>query len=127
MANKRVHINDFEKILLKELEEWKDVTMNDIREKVDKHGKELKKKVVKDSPERSGDYLKSWRIRFEGLSTAHYKSLIYNKDHYRLTHLLEHGHLKRNGTDKTRKFPHLIENEEAQTKEFIKDVERLFE
>lgn len=126
MGRQRVHMNEFERVLLRELEEWRGVTMNDIEAKVQKHGKELKKRVQGESPERTGAYRKSWSVRFEGLKTAHYKSLIYNKKHYRLTHLLEHGHAKRDG-GRTKAFPHLLKNEEEVGKEFIEDVEKLFE
>ena len=47
------------------------------------------------SPKRTGHYAKGWQISAskDGL---HYR--IYNGTDYRLTHLLEHGHVIRNGT-----------------------------
>lgn len=47
------------------------------------------------SPKKTGDYAKGWQYSAseDGL---HYR--IYNGTEYRLTHLLEHGHVIRNGT-----------------------------
>lgn len=56
-------------------------------------------------------YSKSWDVK-ETDGTFFYRARIYNKKHYRLTHLLEYGHMTRNGTT-TRKFSHIkpIEND----------------
>lgn len=47
----------------------------------------------------SGDYAKGWKMQVEKgrLNTT---VTIYN-DHYSLPHLLEHGHVSRNGTGRT--------------------------
>lgn len=52
------------------------------------------------------------------------KATVYVKGkHYRLTHLLENGHLNRDGTTRSKEFPHIsIANEHAQKK-----VEKLLE
>ena len=126
MARKRVKVNEIEKYLLKPLEEWGELTMSDIRQKVDEYGDELVKQVKEDAPIRTGSYKKNWKVKHEGLNTAHYKALIYNKDHYRLTHLLEYGHVTRDGTKRTKAIPHLLKNEEKITKDFIDDIGRLF-
>lgn len=48
------------------------------------------------SPSRTGKYAKSWavkvgkRAKVGGTATV----IVHNKKHYRLTHLLEHGHAK---------------------------------
>lgn len=59
----------------------------------------------------SGAYAGSWvndEVKKKRLQTAR---VVHNEDHYRLTHLLENGHVIRNGTgrtfDKTGKYPHI--------------------
>lgn len=48
------------------------------------------------SPSRSGNYAKSWAYKQGAYSRLGgvRKTIIHNKKHYRLTHLLEHGHRK---------------------------------
>ena len=54
-----------------------------------------------------GDYKKSISDRQVKNQKGEYIKIVYSKaPHYRLTHLLEHGHLTRNGMKKTRAFPH---------------------
>ena len=64
-------------------------TVQEISEKVAREGAEMLKE---ESPKRYGDYAGSWTVKKVGKVFV-----IHNKDHYRLTHLLEKGHAKVNG------------------------------
>lgn len=44
------------------------------------------------SPKDHGDYARDWTYKRTGALSF----IVYNKDHYRLTHLLERGHVKAN-------------------------------
>lgn len=127
-GRKRIRINEVEEMLLKPLDDWGEVTRQDIHNLVDEYGEKLLALVKEDSPQRNGGgaYKKNWAIDHKGVDVVRFKSLIYNKKHYRLTHLLEYGHVTRDGKRRTEAIPHLHDNEQKVVKEFIKAMEELF-
>ena len=124
-GRKRIRVNEFEELMLQDLKDWGDVTKADVHELVEIYGQRLLKEVKRKSPDRTGAYAKSWRVKHSIVDGARFKHLIYNKDKFRLTHLLEHGHATKNG-GRTDKFPHLLETEVEINKEFTEAVKRLF-
>ncbi|MBP5431614.1 HK97 gp10 family phage protein [Ruminococcus sp.] len=70
-----------------------------------------------------GAYRRSWSYIIEK-SNGNINVTVYAKGkHYRLTHLLENGHLNRDGTTRSRAIPHIsTANDSAQQK-----VDRLLE
>ncbi len=62
--------------------------------------------------DKSGDYRKGWSTKAEAATLGIQKQIVYNKKHYRLTHLLEYGHAKPNG-GRVRAFPHIATVEEG--------------
>ena len=80
---------------------------------------EGKKKLKQTSPKRTGDYAKGWSVKKEIPARWSFKNTIHNKTEYRLTHLLENGHLKRNG-GRTKPIKHIQPVE----KQCIEDYER---
>ena len=85
-------------------------------------GKSAVKQLKSTSPKRYGKYAKSWAIKTEKEITQPNKQIIHNKKHYRLTHLLEHGHVKVGG-GRVEGKPHIGPAEEMVIKEFMAEVE----
>ena len=59
---------------------------------IDESSKETAKLLRKISPKRKGNYAKGWTVKKEDKLTR----IVHNKTHYRLTHLLENGHVIKN-------------------------------
>lgn len=102
----------------------------DIKEKISdsaiqiaKEGKEKLVNTKNTYKIRSGDYNKSWSVKSQK-GKDFVKATIYNKKHYRLTHLLECGHATRNGK-RTREFTHIAPVESYVTKKYQKECENI--
>lgn len=81
------------------------------------------------SPKDRGDYAKSWAIsKVKGRPGEPMKYIIHNKQHYRLTHLLEYGHLvKRDGKviGRAAAHPHIAKAETETVTKYLNDVEAI--
>lgn len=100
----------------------------DVRTKVDEakesNAKACLKAIKMNSPKgkRHGEYAKGWRIK-----RTSKKLVIHNATNYQLTHLLEHGHITRDGKDRTQEKPHIRPAEAITVRNFLLDVERAIE
>lgn len=89
---------------------------------------EIKEEVAKETvdhlkglnhPKLTGAYAKGWRIKKDGSALV-----IHNKTNYQLTHLLEKGHVNRDG-GRTEAIPHIGPAEEKAINEFISKTEKV--
>ena len=72
---------------------------------------------------RPGAYARSWRVKsIRSSITGNSVHTIYNDHHYRLTHLLEFGHVNRDGT-RAKKIVHIEPVNRRVCKEFERKVE----
>ena len=86
-------------------------------------GKNTAKKVRSLSPEKSGKYRRGWKVskeKYRGSFTV----TVHNKQ-YSLVHLLENGHLNRDGTSRARAVPHVApaqQDAERQVDELLQNL-----
>lgn len=97
---------------------------------VDKVGKEAVQKLKDTSPKKTGDYAKGWRLKRERGRNGINDVTIHNATEYRLTYLLENGHVIRNkkGTyGRTSGRKHIKPVEEYFNSEVVEEIERELE
>ena len=77
-----------------------------------------------------GAYAKSWKYSAIQQTRTVFKNVVHNAKHYRLTHLLEHGHANARGGGRTPAYPHIglaeqkaIEKLEEKMRQYINDVD----
>lgn len=77
----------------------------------------LRKAIQAEAPVKTGKQKKSWRITKEYLGGVDLKTVVHSTD-YRKVHLLENGHLTRNGKTRTRATHYVSSNAERIMKEY---------
>lgn len=88
------------------------VTVSIVEVVADNAREKLRSKSTGSFSDRTGRYRRGWRAELRK-GRIGVDATVYNKTDYRLTHLLEYGHIMRNGK-RSKPYPHIAEvNEEA--------------
>lgn len=111
--------------IMKNLTEYSQEVTDGIKKAEDETAKECRDNLKQDSPKKSGFYAGSWRVTVAYERTMEKRTVIHNKE-YRLTHLLENGHAKRNG-GRTKAYPHIKKNQEKANADFERRVREVLE
>lgn len=92
-----------------------------------KHAKSLAEKIRNDSPEDTGEYRNNWKSKNGKANDLKIENAIVYNDSptYRLTHLLEYGHLDING-NLVGKKPHIDRNMESEKQSFFNEMQEKF-
>lgn len=100
----------------------------DVDEIIEENSKELSRNINESAKKIWGaksKYAKDWAYKIKKDKNGKY-GVVYNKKHYRLTHLLEHGHVVWNGRKTKRTAPkqHISPNFATQKKKFIEEMSK---
>ena len=119
-------VDDLSKAIQKTLAEYEGVTVESMKAAVDKASKEAVRELKSSSPNRTGAYAKSWTSTKTKLTNKWaYEKTVYNKDHYRLTHLLEKGHKvvgAKNGRTRVDPIPHIEKVEKKAVETLVREM-----
>ena len=118
----KVSIDQLAAEIAKGLAEYSQDVVEKVNVSSERVGKAAVKQLKQTSPKRYGKYAKSWRVKTEQQYGQPNSLIIHNKDHYSLTHLLEHGHVKKSG-GRVEGKPHIRPAEEMVIREFMSEVE----
>lgn len=81
----------------------------------------LKKDIQADAPVKGGKLKKSWRVAKEYVGGIDLKAIVHSTD-FRKAHLLENGHLTRDGLTRTKPTYYVSSNAERIMKEYEETV-----
>lgn len=104
------------------LTEYTKEVKDGINKKADELSKEAVEKLKSTSPKKTGKYAKGWKTTKEGNTIT-----IHNATSGQLTHLLEFGHVTRNGRSRTAAQPHIAPVEEWLNKTYEDEVKKIIE
>lgn len=98
------------------LESYADEVVKAIDQTTDKAAKELRSAIAKEAPVETGKQKRSWKITKErkGLENM---AIVHSTD-YRKVHLLENGHLTRDGVTRTKPLNYVGKNADKVLSEF---------
>lgn len=102
------------------LDEWNADFQKMVDGVMKKTAKEAVEQLSQNSSKRTGDYAAGWKMKTNKKSMSY---VVYNKDHYRLTHLLENGHVNRDGS-RTPAQKHIKPVEEWSVREVETGIEK---
>lgn len=104
-----ISIGDLVTAITNELTQYSEEVDEIVKDEIDKLSKELVTDLKSDKniPEKTGKYKKSFYVKKLSEGKGRKKVVIANKV-YRLTHLLEKGHVNFHGNMRTKAYPHWI-------------------
>lgn len=123
-------INDFARAIADAFEDYSEEVVEASKAAVERVAKGADNAVKSHTTfrQRTGRYKRNMRIvtSHDGLYDRR-KTLYVKSPDYRLTHLLEHGHLSRDGTTRVKAYEHIRYGEEYVEQNLEKEVKRSIE
>ena len=120
--SKKIKVESLEQELNTFLKSYKKAVDEDVVQVTDKVTKAAINELKTTSPRRKGSktnpYWRGWASKLKKRSSNNYTKVIWNKTNYQLTHLLEFGHVTRNG-GRAKAIPHIRPVEEKYNAEFV--------
>jgi hypothetical protein len=113
---------DISSAIMNQLTKYSDDVMKESKLILKDEANKLVQTLKDTSPNRTGDYAKGWTAKLEYENNMTARFVVYNKDAYQLTHLLEYGHANRDGS-RTESKAHIAPAEQ----EMIQNVQKRME
>lgn len=116
-----IDITQLASAIAENLETYSQNVVEEINQVSNTISKKAVKRLKETSPKNTGDYAKGWAQKENKTYGQPSTHTLYNKTHYRLTHLLENGHAKVNG-GRVQGQPHIGTVEQEVIEEFEEAV-----
>lgn len=105
----------------KELQNYSNYVTEEVEKAKRKTATELKKEIIANAPEDTGDYKLGWRTKKDNERKS---IIVYNATDYQVTHLLEHGHVKKSGGERVPAQVHIRPAEERAVTNYLDRIEK---
>ena len=122
MASK-INIGDLSSEVMRQLNEYADLTTEGMKTAVQNAGKTVQKEIKGTAPKDTGTYSKSWAVKKTSESSRALGVTVHSRNRYQLAHLLEFGHAKRGG-GRVAAQPHIAAAEEKGIQQLEQEIER---
>lgn len=104
-------INNLDSAIEDILEDYSTNITNAVNEQTEKAAEQLRKDISADAPVKTGKQKKSWKVAKQKVAGLDLLAIVHSTD-YRKVHLLENGHLTRDGVTRTKPIRYVSKNEE---------------
>lgn len=122
-----IKLEDFDKAVTKTLELYSRDVTEGILKAVDTVSKDAVKKLKTAGAFKGKIYRSGWKYKTVYKGRYEQRNVIFNAKQPQITHLLEYGHVKRNGRGLVRAFPHILPVEQEAIKDFEKKVQEVIQ
>lgn len=130
MSQRRVKIGDLSNVVLEEMKNYTQSVGENVRKAVDSTAKNAATELHSAGSFKGITYKHYWTTKITKGSNFE-SAVVHNSQQYRLTHLLEHGHVIKNGTGRTfgrtRAFVHIAPVEEKAAADLEKLIKEAIE
>lgn len=119
-----VKIENLASEIMKGLEEYYDMATDEVKKEVKKAGRNIRKDIQENAPVgETKKYSKSWSVKTMKETSNSIELVVHSRNRYQLAHLLEKGHVLRQGGRVSAK-PHIGPAEEKGVRELEENIMR---
>ena len=126
--SKKIAITELEKAVLEELENYRDLAVEEMNKAVKDAGDTVKREISERASTlfKGKKYHKSWVAKETNKTAMGLEVTVHSPSQYRIAHLLEHGHAMRKG-GRVEGKPHIAPAEEIGEKQLEEDLRKALE
>lgn len=125
MSQKVLKGVDLGDAIMRELNAYSEGLAVEMDNAAKRNAKKLRAMLIDSSPQDTGAYGSDWKVKEIPSKIPNQPSryIVHNATKYRLTHLLEFGHAKKDGTERVKAQPHIAPARDEIEKQYLKDME----
>ena len=105
--------------------EYRQATTDELKAEIREVAKETAREIANSAPRDTGKYAKSWKVKTVYESDDDIRIVIHSPKRYMLTHLLESGYVRRDGT-RVAGRPHIAPAEKRAEEKLSKKVKVIY-